>query len=171
MAANSPMVPEARLGREARMERREARRDARDERRAARQAGRAGRQMQRAYRQAYRKLATPPGMVPGFSAYSPSPFMGPTIDFEGERGLFGRLKRFKMHVDGMGFPMHFSNGMFMNGLYNPFGMPQGQQRIVRKLQTPGEVIDITAKEKEDENKGDATVNNSNNDGYATTANG
>ena len=164
MAANSPMVPEARLGREARMQRREARRDARDERRAARQAGRAGRQMQRAYRQAYRKLATPPGMVPGFSAYSPSPFMGPTIDFEGERGLFGRLKRFKMHVDGMGFPMHFSNGMFMNGLYNPFGMPQGQQRIVRKLQTPGEVIDITAKEKEDENKGDATVNNSNNDG-------
>ena len=147
MMANQEM-PEAGLGREMRQELRQARREdriaARDERQAMRQQGRANKQMQRAYRQAYGKMASPFGRVPGFSGLSGSPVMGPMmgdIDFEGERGLFGRLKSFKMHIDGMGFPANFSNGMFMNGLYNPYGMPEGQQRITSMIDHPGEIVD------------------------------
>jgi len=163
MMANQNMMPEARLGREARLERRAARRAnrelRRDERaenremkRAARDANRENRQAQRAYRQMYGQLSSPFGSVPGFSPYSASPYMGANLGnmtFEGTRGgLFNRLKSFKLQIDGMGFPQHFSNGMFINALHNPYVSPQGQQRIVTKVRYPGEVVDAKVIEKD-----------------------
>ena len=154
MQGNQEMMPEARLGREARQERRGIRQDARTERTAMRQADRSNRQAQRLAGRAMRQVTSPFGRVPGFSAYSPSPFMGGAMgDIEldvRERGLFGQLKSFKMNIDGMGFPARFSEGMFMNALHNPYGMPAGQSRIVRKLTTPGLVVDKDVVEKDEE---------------------
>ena len=138
MQNNQEMMPEARLGREARQERRQIRQDARTDRTEMRQAARTARQANRLANRAVRQVSSPFGRVPGFSPYSPSPFMGGSMRLEDvERGLFGRLKNFKMSIDGLGFPARFSEGMFINGLYNPYGMPGGQRRIVTRLQTPG----------------------------------
>ena len=153
MQSNQGMMPEARLGREARQERREIRQDERTDRTEMRQTARTARQANRLANRAVRQVASPFGRVPGFSAYSPSPFMGSSIRLEDvERGLFGRLKNFKMSIDGMGFPARFSEGMFMNAMHNPYGMPAGQSRIVRKLTTPGEVVDRKVVEKNKEIK-------------------
>ena len=153
MQGNQGMMPEARLGREARQERRQIRQDERTDRTAMRQASRTARQAQRLANRAVRQVSSPFGSVPGFSPYSPSPFMGSSIRLEDvERGLFGRLKNFKMSIDGMGFPARFSEGMFMNALYNPYGMPAGQSRIVRKLTTPGLVVNKDVVEKDEEIK-------------------
>ena len=145
------MMPEARLGREARrerredrredrMERREARRDARDERQAVRQAGRANRQAQRAYRQAYRNIATPfgynPPMIGAGMGIGADPMVMGNISFEGERGLFGRLKNYKINIDNLGFPVNYTRGLYRQGLMNPGYV---QQDYIRK-QLPGEVI-------------------------------
>ncbi len=139
MQTNQEMMPEARLGREARQERRGIRQDARTERTEMRQDARTNRQAARLANRALRQVSSPFGRVPGFSPFSPSPFMGGSMRLEDvERGLFGRLKNFKMSIDGLGFPSRFSEGMFINGLYNPYGMPGGQRRIVTRLQTPGE---------------------------------
>ena len=139
MQNNQEMMPEARLGREARQERRQIRQDARTDRTEMRQDARTDRQAARLANRAVRQVSSPFGRVPGFSPYSPSPFMGGSMRLEDvERGLFGRLKNFKMSIDGLGFPSRFSEGMFINGLYNPYGMPGGQRRIVTRLQTPGE---------------------------------
>lgn len=133
------IMPEARLGREARQERRQIRQDERTDRTEMRQAARTARQANRLANRALRQVSAPFGRVPGFSPYSPSPFMGGSIRLEDvERGLFGRLKNFKMSIDGLGFPARFSEGMFINGLYNPYGMPAGQRRIVNRIQSPGQ---------------------------------
>ena len=153
MQGNQDMMPEARLGREARQERREIRQDGRTERTAMRQADRSNRQAQRVAGRAMRQVTSPFGRVPGFSAYSPSPFMGGAMgDIEldvRERGLFGQLKSFKMNIDGMGFPARFSEGMFMNALHNPYAMPAGQSRIVKMLTKPGQVVDNTVVKKDE----------------------
>jgi hypothetical protein len=153
MQGNQDMMPEARLGREARQERREIRQDGRTERTAMRQADRSNRQAQRVAGRAMRQVTSPFGRVPGFSAYSPSPFMGGAMgDIEldvRERGLFGQLKSFKMNIDGMGFPTRFSEGMFMNALHNPYAMPAGQSRIVKMLTKPGQVVDNAVVEKDE----------------------
>ena len=139
MQGNQDMMPEARLGREARQERRGIRQDERTERTEMRQAARTARQANRLANRAVRQVSSPFGRVPGFSPFSPSPFMGGSMRLEDvERGLFGRLKNFKMSIDGMGLPSRFSEGMFINGLYNPYGMPAGQESIIRRLRTPGE---------------------------------
>jgi hypothetical protein len=151
MQGNQDMMPEARLGREARQERREIRQDERTDRTEMRQVGRTARQANRLANRAVRQASSPFGSVPGFSAHSPSPFMGSSIRLEDvERGLFGRLKNFKMSIDGMGFPARFSEGMFMNALQNPYGMPAGQSKIVKMITLPGQVVDETVVEKKKE---------------------
>jgi hypothetical protein len=153
MQGDQGMMPEARLGREARQERRQIRQDERTDRTEMRQAARTARQANRLANRAVRQVSSPFGRVPGFSAYSPSPFMGSSIRLEDvERGLFGRLKNFKMSIDGLGFPSRFSEGMFMNAMHNPYGMPAGQSRIVNMITKPGQVIDQKVVEKDEQIK-------------------
>jgi len=153
MQGDQGMMPEARLGREARQERRQIRQDERTDRTEMRQAARTARQANRLANRAVRQVSSPFGRVPGFSAYSPSPFMGSSIRLEDvERGLFGRLKNFKMSIDGMGFPARFSEGMFANALHNPYGMPAGQSKIVKMITKPGQVVNQKVVEKDEEIK-------------------
>ena len=35
-----------------------------------------------------------------------------------------------MSIDGMGFPSRFSEGMFVNGIANPYGIPENQKNIL-----------------------------------------
>lgn len=154
------MMPEARLGREARRERRQERRsdrredrqERRDERRsdrdvrqAERMADREGRQAQRAYRQAYRNTSVPfgynPPMIGAGMGAGFNPMMSGNMIFEGERGLFGRLKNYKIQIDGLGFPANYTRGLYKQGLTNPNYI---RQDYFRK-QLPGEVMGSNTK--------------------------
>ena len=110
------------------------------QRQAVRQAGRANRQAQRAYRQAYRNIATPfgynPPMIGAGMGIGLDPMVMGNISFEGERGLFGRLKNYKINIDNLGFPVNYTRGLYRQGLMNPGYV---QQDYIRK-QLPGEVI-------------------------------
>ena len=154
------MMPEARLGREARRERRQERRadrredrqERRDERRAdrdvrqaERMADREGRQAQRAYRQAYRNTSVPfgynPPMLGAGMGAGFNPMMQGNMIFEGERGLFGRLKNYKIQIDGLGYPANYTRGLYKQGLINPGYVKQDYFR----KQLPGEVMGSNTK--------------------------
>ena len=122
----------------------------RQARRAERQGRRALGQADRSMRRAFGDIAFPAGVSPMMAGM---PMMGtegaayPRMHFEGERGLFGRLKNFKMDIEGMGMPMNFSRGMFMNGIFNPYGM-QGYNDTRYKITYPGQSTEITDTEKQ-----------------------
>jgi len=156
MMANQEMMPEARLGREARQqrradrrerrqERREERRADRDARQAERIANREDRQAQRAYRQAYRNIAVPfgynPPMIGAGMGIGLNPMTSGNMIFEGERGLFGRLKNYKIQIDGLGYPANYTRGLYKQGLINPGYV---RQDYFRK-QLPGEVMGSNTK--------------------------
>jgi len=129
----------------------------RQDRREERQGRRALGQMDKAMRGAYGDIAFPAGVSPmmaGMPMMGTQGAMSPRMHFEGERGLFGRLKNFKMDIDGMGMPMNFSRGMFMNGIFNPYG-GQGQQGgyndTAYKISYPG-ITGPKDEEKEKEEK-------------------
>lgn len=128
----------------------------RQARRAARQARRGMGQMDRAMRSVYGNIAFPSGVSPMMLAGMP--MMGPTgagsgmMQFYGRRGPLGGLREFSMNM-----PMHFSRGMFMNGMFNPYGMgPYGNTAY--KISYPGsseaydEKTEKDAADKQDENK-------------------
>ena len=130
----------------------------RQERRAGRQGRRALGQMDRAMRGAYGDIAFPAGaspMMAGMPMMGTQGAMSPRMHFEGERGLFGRLKNFKMDIDGMGMPMNFSRGMFMNGIFNPYGQQGGYNDTAYKIRYPGKTNFVEATKKE----ADAAVDN------------
>ena len=142
--------------------RRQARRAGRQARRAGRQAGRGLGQMNRAMRGAYGNIAFPPGVSPMMAGM---PMMGPNgaganmMQFHGRRGLLGGLREFSMNM-----PANFGAGMFMNGMYNPYGMQSGYNDMRYKITYPGESSEVEEVEQKKQKK--AT-----NDDIADDANG
>ena len=139
---DNPMIgaiPEARYGRG--MERREARRDRREDRREDRRARRDSKDINGAMQDAYGKIAFPSGISPMMMPGSPVVGGSGVMDLEVRRGgLFNRIKDMKLHIEGMGMPTNFSQGMFMNGMYNPYAF-QNQGNITQKITYPGEITD------------------------------
>ena len=132
-------IPEARYGRG--MERREARRERREDRRNARRARRDSRDINEAMQDAYGKIAFPSGVSPMMMPGSPVVGGSGVMDLEVRRGgLFNRIKDMRLHIEGMGMPANFSQGMFMNGMYNPYAF-QNQGKITQKITYPGEITD------------------------------
>lgn len=142
--------------------RRQARRAGRQARRAGRQAGRGLGQMDRAMRGAYGNIAFPPGVSPMMAGM---PMIGPNgaganmMQFHGRRGLLGGLREFSMNM-----PVNFGRGMFMNGMFNPYGMQGGYNDMKYKITYPGESSEVEEVEQKEKNK--AT-----NDAIADDANG
>jgi hypothetical protein len=134
-------LEEARYGR--------ARRQAK---KTARKQNRQNREVNRTIRNAYGDISFPAGVAPMMMPGSPMMGGAPGVfDMEVQRGgLFNRIKNIKTHMETTGasnMPINFAQGVFTNGLYNPWAM-QNSGQFMQRITYPGVTNEIeTVKDK------------------------